>query len=89
MSGRFDSMRIPKKGESMYYLQVFLKGYWKAFTSFYKIVGIVVLGAIAIFALSQSAGLSVLVCIAIGWYLHKHYDLKVKKRPKKRNKMKP
>ena len=61
----------------------------KAFTSFYKIVGIVVLGAIAIFALSQSAGLSVLVCIAIGWYLHKHYDLKIKKRPKKRNEKKP
>ena len=71
----------------MYYIQVFLKGYWKAFKSFYKIVGIVVLGAIAIYAMS--AGFSVLVCIAIGWYLHKHYDIKIKKRPKKRNKKKP
>jgi hypothetical protein len=89
MSGRFDSMWILKKGESMYYLQVFLKGYWKAFTSFYKIVGIVVLGAVAIYALSQSAGLSVIVCVAIGWYLHKNYDLKIKKRSKKVSKKKP
>ena len=89
MSGRFDSMWIPKKGGSMYYLQVFLKGYWKAFTSFYKIVGIVVLGAVAIYALSQSAGLSVIVCVAIGWYLHKNYDLKIKKRSKKVSKKKP
>ena len=89
MSGRFDSMWISKKGESMYYLQVFLKGYWKAFTSFYKIVGIVVLGAVAIYALSQSAGLSVIVCVAIGWYLHKNYDLKIKKRSKKVSKKKP
>jgi uncharacterized RDD family membrane protein YckC len=89
MSGRFDKIRLNKKGESMYYLQVFLRGYWKTFISFYKIVGIVVLGAVAIYALSQSAGLSVLVCVAIGWYLHKNYDLKIKKRSKKVSKKKP
>jgi hypothetical protein len=89
MSGRFDKIRLNKKGDSMYYLQVFLRGYWKTFISFYKIVGTVVLGAVAIYALSQSAGLSVLVCVAIGWYLHKNYDLKIKKRSKKVSKKKP
>jgi hypothetical protein len=88
MSEKFDRVRLDKKGESMHHLQVFLRGYWKTFISFYKIVGIVVFGAVAIYALSQSAGLSVVVCVAIGWYLHKNYDLKVKKRSKKVSKKK-
>lgn len=66
----------------MNYLNGFLVWYWKSFKSFYKIVFIVVLGGIAIFAISQVSGLSVLVCIALGWFLHKNYQVKVKKAKK-------
>lgn len=68
----------------MRYLQLFAKGYLKLFVGFYKIVFIVVLGGIAIFALSQVSGLSVLVCIGLGWFIHKKYEVKIKERAKRK-----
>lgn len=77
-----------ERGKTMKYLNGFLAWYWKSFKSFYKIITIVVLGGIAIFAISQVSGLSVLVCVALGWFLHKNYQVKVKvKKPVKAKKV--
>lgn len=71
----------------MKYLNLFVKGY----ISFYKLVSIVVLGGIAIFAMSQVSGLSVVMCVALGWFIHKKYEVKQRgkrKKAKKPNKAK-
>ena len=70
----------------MRYLKLFANGYVKLFVNFYKALFTVVLGGIAIFAISQVSGLSVLVCVALGWYLSKKYELR--KKPKKRGRQK-
>ena len=76
-----------RKGETMKYLNLFMKGYVRLFVNFYKGLTVVVLGAIAIFAMSQVSGLSVLACVALGWYLSKKYELrnKPKRGRKKQN----
>ena len=72
----------------MRYLKLFAKGYLKLFVWLYTSLTIVVLGGIAIYALSQLPGLSVLVCIGLGWFIHKKYEVKVKERARKNKKAK-
>ena len=69
-------------------LKMLFVGYLKAFVGFYKVISIIVLGAIALYAMSQVSGLSVIVCIAIGWFIHKKYAVSVKKKKQPKKKVK-
>ena len=62
--------------------------YLKLILSFYKNLTILVLGGITIFAMSQVSGLSVIVCVALGWFIHKKYEVKVKERARKNKRAK-
>lgn len=72
----------------MRYLQLFAKGYAKFFVSFYKGLTWLVMGGIVIFAMSQVSALTLIVCIALGWFIHKKYEVKTKKRANKNKKTK-
>jgi UPF0716 family protein affecting phage T7 exclusion len=91
MSGRFDSMWIPKKGELMFRNRLFSNFKYAYRTTkiekiIYKKIALVVGAVLLIMIMINASALGLALFFGLGWYAKQKYDLKKKvvRKPKKK-----